>query len=136
MVRVSFCVPLRARAELREITRSGPQQDRPVMISSVRPSLRYASAGSGLMLSNGSTTIDFRSAATSTVGTANRSTAVPSGSVRLTPSGVMSNAQARPTAMGKPSAVSRMTRVSTQEGRFRPGTAISAICQMTKATAA
>jgi hypothetical protein len=48
IVGVSFLVPLRVIAELREITRSPSSRDRSAMISSVNPSTKYSLSGSGL----------------------------------------------------------------------------------------
>jgi len=56
--------------ELREITRRLPTCERSVMISSVRPSLKYSLSGSGLRFSNGRTTIDFSSVSGCTAGRA------------------------------------------------------------------
>ena len=51
------------------------------------------------------------------------------------PSGVMSNAHARTTAKGKPRSVRARIRVMVHSGSPRPGSAMSATCRMTKATA-
>jgi len=48
----------------------------------------------------------------------------------------MSNAHASTNAMGKPNSVAATTNVSVHSGRFSAGKAISAACQITKATTA
>ena len=64
----SFPAPFSCMLELREITRSVRICERSVMISSVRPSLKYSLSGSALRFSKGSTTIDGLSPAVSCVG--------------------------------------------------------------------
>lgn len=53
----------------------------------------------------------------------------------FTPSGVSSSAQAMSTAMGKPSANSRMIRRSAQTGRSNAGRMVAVTCTSSQATA-
>src|SRR5438876_11128260 len=59
MVRTSLSLPFRRIAEVREVTRGALTPARSEMISSVRPSLKYSSPGSGLRFTNGRTTRPF-----------------------------------------------------------------------------
>src|SRR5919108_9785 len=79
-------LPFRRIADVREITRSTPTFDRSEMISSVKPSLKYALSGSALRLPNCSTTIERSARRSNDVGPAARAGARTGGAAALSSS--------------------------------------------------
>ena len=91
-----------------------------VIISSVRPSLKYSCSGSELIFSKGRTTIDFSIGSAGSAITLSSLLSSFSGSVCFISLGVIWYAQASIPARGSPIASIIIVKVSIQSGRNKP----------------
>src|SRR5438270_3440209 len=161
----SSFLPLNAKQDVRPGTRNPGIFDSTLISSSVMPSLKYSSFLSALMFTNGNTAIDLAPVVAVIVDLVERInwkarrpaaiTATPimsaanffllhwgmtsSGetfSVRLIPSGVISNAHAITSATGKPTKASTTTAVVRPSGRCNAGTTVAVTCISNQPTTA